>query len=213
MEYFELGTLQDLYDHNMSKTVALKESVVRQVIAQLAHALLYCLSQGVVHRDVKPANIAIRQLTEASCDIVLIDFGEAFYHYGKDGKYDPKRDGNVKECKMRGRMGTFTAAPEMWVRDYTYMCDCYSVGVVAFFLLFGRYPWPAKDQQALREAATKPNWEKNDSALAKVSEIAYKFLTLQITDDLTKRMTYEQMLAHEWLQTPTVDEKSAKKSI
>ena len=205
MEYFDLGTLQDLYDRKKG-TAALKEPVVCQVIRQLAGALAYCLSEGVVHRDVKPGNIAIRNKTETECKIVLFDFGEAYYCHGTDGLYDPKRDGKIEKQTMRGVKGTpMTAAPEVFLGNpYVYKCDCWSVGVVAYFLLCGMYPWKGKNDAEKATAAKKTDWEFKPTAVWKqFDDNVRHFINNTIHADPAARMNYQKMLEHGWLN-PTV---------
>ena len=207
MEYFKLGTLQDLYNKKKtkSKTMTLKEPIVRQVVIQLVEALAYCLTKGIVHRDIKPANIVIRRNTAKVCNIVLIDFGEAKYFYGNDGFYDLDRDGDIKEHQMKGAKGTpMTAAPEVSKGEvYNYKCDCWSVGVVAYFLLCGNYPWEGENAAEIAIAVKTVVWDFKPVTVSKrFGENVKRFIVRQIEAKPEKRMSYTQMLGHNWLNVP-----------
>ena len=52
------------------------ERAAANVCATLVEALLYCHSNGIVHRDVKPENILLINRNDDT-DIKLIDFGVA----------------------------------------------------------------------------------------------------------------------------------------
>ena len=48
---------------------------VRRIAARLLDALAHCHTNGVIHRDVKPANVLLADVQ--ACDAVLVDFGVA----------------------------------------------------------------------------------------------------------------------------------------
>ena len=194
MEYHKLCTLEDLYDNNKSKTAVLKESVVRHVIRQLVEALDYCLRQGVVHRDVRLANIAIRNRSEKECNIVLIDFGVAVYHHSE-----------IEKHQMEGPTGTpLTAAPEVRSeKPYNYKCDCWSVGVVSYFLLWGNYPWKGKNKPEMHKAAKKGECKFKRGDVWKIlSRNATNFIAQLIQVEPSARKNYREMLLHDWLKLP-----------
>ncbi|MCS6909557.1 MAG: serine/threonine protein kinase [Anaerolineales bacterium] len=102
---------------------ALPPAEVCRMVAQIASALDALHAQGIVHRDVTPANIMLLQDGRA----VLIDFSLAT---GKLG--------------MRGQAGVGTplyCAPEQWKGEITApSADVYGLGGVAYFALCGQPP-------------------------------------------------------------------------
>jgi serine/threonine protein kinase len=103
---------------------------VAEVVAELADALSYAHEQGVVHRDVKPANIHLDERGE----IYLMDFGIA---YRPDSGEVPVPPGMI--------LGTPAyVAPEQaqgGQTDVLPASDQYSLGAVFYELLCGQPPF------------------------------------------------------------------------
>ena len=101
-----------------------------EIVVELAEALAYAHGQGVVHRDVKPANVRV----DTRGDVYLMDFGIA---YRPDSDELPLPPGTI--------LGTPAyVAPEQaeaGQRNVLPASDQYSLGVVLFELLCGRTPF------------------------------------------------------------------------
>jgi serine/threonine protein kinase len=67
MDFCEGATLYDV----IASHGRLEEPVVRRIVGQLAAALRYVHTQGVVHRDLKPSNLMLTR----SGVVKLLDFG------------------------------------------------------------------------------------------------------------------------------------------
>jgi tRNA A-37 threonylcarbamoyl transferase component Bud32 len=113
---------------------------VQQVIEigfKCAMALGYCFRQGLIHRDVKPANLLVTLDGERIADVKVTDFGSVFntatdqtqvYRVGSLAYMSPEQlDGDVLDCRA----------------------DIYSLAAVLYHLLAGRPPFDAQQQPAL----------------------------------------------------------------
>jgi serine/threonine protein kinase len=116
----------------------LPEAAVLDVAAQIAEALAYAHHQGIVHRDVKPANVIF---DPASRRAVLTDFGLA-------------RGPDAQATRSGVMLGSPTyMAPELLagaVPDGR--SDLYALGVLTYELLAGRPPFDAAGLGALLRA-------------------------------------------------------------
>jgi serine/threonine protein kinase len=106
---------------------------------QVLNALIMAHHHGVIHRDVKPANI----LVDRSGNVKLTDFGLA------------KQCGEPGQTGQGMAVGTvYYMAPEQ-VRGLAatdWRADLYAVGVLLFEMLTGRKPFDGPDQFAIMRA-------------------------------------------------------------
>ncbi|HET9620876.1 MAG TPA: serine/threonine-protein kinase, partial [Kofleriaceae bacterium] len=137
MEYVSGTTLRQLID-NGALPVRRALALTRQITAGLAHAH----AQGVVHRDVKPANIMISEEIGTGDHARILDFGLA---------------------RLRGAVGRDATQTNVVVGTPNYMApeqtvggglidartDIYAVGVVLFEMITGDRPFQADDTLAL----------------------------------------------------------------
>ncbi|KAF2858655.1 kinase-like protein [Piedraia hortae CBS 480.64] len=129
----------DLRFHISRKTFT--EEAVRFWVAELACALRYIHSQGVVHRDVKPDNA----LVDAEGHVHLADFNVA-------AEYTPGK-------LLTSRSGTLAyLAPEVYARrGYGCEVDWWSLGVLFYECIYNRRPFEGDSQNALAEVIARAN--------------------------------------------------------
>ncbi|MBX3467885.1 MAG: protein kinase [Planctomycetes bacterium] len=124
MEYFPGKDLQTLIEERGPPAVAIALSIG----LQMCDALSYSAKEGVVHRDVKPANILYRAEDGVA---KLSDFGLA------------KRVGVSAGTRDGEGVGTPCYMPPEQVnnaRNVDHRADIYSLGASLYHLLTGRYP-------------------------------------------------------------------------
>jgi hypothetical protein len=124
------------------------ERVIR-ILQQATCSLAEAHAHGVLHRDVKPANIFLCWQGLAPDFVKVLDFGLA--------KLREPRAGGASEqlTKAETLMGTPAfMAPEQITnaQELTAASDVYSLGCVAFWLLSGQLPFPAMTGLAMMVA-------------------------------------------------------------
>ena len=137
MEYVAGKTLRQILDQGPLLPMRAL-GIAKQIAAGLAHAH----AQGVVHRDVKPANIMISEEIGTGEHVRILDFGLA---------------------RLRGAVGRDATQTNVVVGTPNYMApeqtvggstidartDVYAVGVVLFEMICGQRPFQAEDTLAL----------------------------------------------------------------
>lgn len=139
----ELIAGHDLRRHTAPDGLLLPLPQVLEIAASVADALGYAHSQGVVHRDVKAANVLV---DDASGGVRVTDFGIA-------------RIGDASHTRTGMLLGTPECmAPEVLAGQRAdHRSDLYSLGVLLFQLLTGRLPFEAAALGALmRQVANDP---------------------------------------------------------
>ncbi|NUQ37353.1 MAG: protein kinase [Caldilineales bacterium] len=147
MELIEGGSLRD---YLQAGTSALDVGETRALLAPVAAALDHAHAHGMVHRDVKPANILLDRMNDGSVRAVLSDFGMV------------KALAQSTELTQSGAiLGTVEyMAPEQGdtarAHEIGPAADIYALGVTAYHLLTGQVPFTGSTVQVLMAHASKP---------------------------------------------------------
>ena len=107
------------------------ETAVREILVSLLHILDYVHNQRIIHRDIKPDNIILRQRDSQP---VLIDFGAVKEAIAT--AFNPQ--GNSVHSMVIGTPGFMS--PEQATGRPVYSSDLYSLGLTAIYLLTGKLP-------------------------------------------------------------------------
>jgi len=131
MDYADGGTLREYLDAQAT----IPWSAALDIIDQIAAALDYAHSKGIVHRDVKPSNILMTQ----DGHVILSDFGIA------------RAAEHTRLTLTGGQLGTPEyMAPEQALGDQVGPAtDVYALGILAYEMAAGRTPFKAETALAV----------------------------------------------------------------
>ena len=136
MEYLDGNPL----DRLIRDKEPLHLSVKLEIIEQVCSALAYAHSQGMIHRDVKPANIIVQQ----DGLVKLLDFGIA--------RADEDRvDGGMTRTGTLVGTPAYMAPERLLGNPFDGRSDIFSAGVVLYQLLTGKLPFDAEYPAILQQ--------------------------------------------------------------
>lgn len=124
MEFVAGRSLQSL----LSQCGTCSIEVIGAVLAQVCDALQYAHSRGVIHLDIKPANLLIG----ASGNVKVCDFGIARMAFGKTS--------TVTQRLIVGSIGFMPPEQFTGRRAVTPKSDIYSLGATVYYCLTGELP-------------------------------------------------------------------------
>jgi serine/threonine-protein kinase len=126
MEYVEGTELRDLLNRGR-----IDAAVAVDIVAQVAEGLAYAHARGIVHRDVKPANIMVPRDGPAK----IMDFGIA----------------RMRASDVKTQTGMLLGSPKYMAPEQLLggqvdqRCDIFSLGVVLYEALTGAPPFSGAD--------------------------------------------------------------------
>ncbi|KAK0547819.1 hypothetical protein OC846_003815 [Tilletia horrida] len=161
----------DLRFH-LDRSGNMKEEVVRFYIAELAIGLDYLHRLQIVHRDLKPDNVLLDERGHAH----ITDFNIAVH-------FAPRRP----LTSVAGSMAYM--APEVLAkRGYLHQVDWWSLGVMAYELLFGRRPFRGKTNSALTHSILNDRCVFPENVDSIVTPECVACIKSLLERDITKRM-------------------------
>jgi len=186
-EYCKRGTLADIQlktNFNISE--------VKYIIKSVLNGLLYCHQLGILHSDIKPANI----LLSDDDNFKLCDFG----HCQK----------NIHEFEgLWFRRGTpLYMSPEFYDHiEYGNNVDIWAVGILTYTLIFNKHPFFKKDDVVPPDFNNKSKFLEDLSLKSKSINIpenlaeknTIDFLKKCLEYDKTKRLSCQEAIKHPFL--------------
>ena len=155
-------------------------------------------TKGYIHRDLKPSNCLLQREGQRT-RVLISDFGEV--------QAAGTRRGNT------GATGTISyCAPEVLRQetptgtygDFTTKSDIFSLGMIVYFMCFGRLPYSnaddineeSEDLEQLRAEITQwPGFDDETRARPDLPEKLYKYLKRLLSVDPNQRPSTEEILA------------------
>ena len=129
MEYVDGNTLE----HYCDLAHLLPVSKVVEIVFKCSLALAFAQRHGVIHCDIKPANILI----SGDTDIKISDFGAALYE-------------DAEHTHLKGVGSPAYMSPEqVQDKELDFRTDIYSLGVLMYQMLTGKLPFRASSKASL----------------------------------------------------------------
>uniref|UniRef100_A0AC35TRK2 Aurora kinase n=1 Tax=Rhabditophanes sp. KR3021 TaxID=114890 RepID=A0AC35TRK2_9BILA len=154
------------------------EKTAAKYTLQVADALNYCHSKGVIHRDIKPENILIG----IKGDLKLCDFGWSVH---------------ATESRRQTLCGTLDYLPPEIVGGCKYdkMIDNWAVGVLCYEFLHGRPPFETEDTKSTYQLIMGPTYSFDP----KVSKDAQELISRLLVKIPGDRMSLDDVIRHRWV--------------
>jgi Tol biopolymer transport system component/serine/threonine protein kinase len=143
IEYIPGNNLQEILKllRGQNRWVILTEGI--QIVQQVGQALDYARKQGLLHRDIHPSNLMLKQETgnDLPYRIVLTDLGLS----------QVALESGIAEGEAQLDQAGYASPEETQGLETDARSDVYSLGVLLYELAVGRAPFPA---QTMTEAAS-----------------------------------------------------------
>jgi len=182
----------------MESMAELNERSVGSMLSQMLVAVAHCHKVGVIHRDVKPDNFLVGGKDGQT--VKLTDFGLATMI--------------PKSGRVTGVYGTAPfMCPEMLIsRVYDVKADVWAIGVIAYILLFGQFPYMSEPmtskamKQCIKDCTSLPKFlpvaTKQRTSSMRTSD-AVSFVKRLLSRDPSFRPTAEEALSMPWMAAST----------
>jgi serine/threonine protein kinase len=191
MELLEGKTLEEFITRNGPVEEAFAWGLIRQAAAGLAHAAQI----GIVHRDVKPANLFLVEPPAGSTlpsglpMVKITDFGLVLL------ASDAAAAARLTAAGTALGTPLYMAPEQITGSAIDYRTDIYALGATAFHLLDGQPPFEAVTLWQLLAAKTKGTLPRLDSLAARVSPASVELVAAMMAHDPAARVgSYEELL-------------------
>ncbi|KAG7882252.1 hypothetical protein KL906_000832 [Ogataea polymorpha] len=190
---------------------------IYKIFKDVLNGLHHLHEQKTLHRDLKPSNCLFKtkfpddyQPIDSVDDLgqipnlVVSDFGESIMENSK--RNSTGCTGTLEFC-----------APELFeevdpgqLHDFSYYSDVYSLGMILYYICFGKLPFKSSDQNAIREEIVSCNLFEDMDKLRRGELLPdyLRLIRLMCDPDAKSRPTCEQVM----LQMEHIHNKLAKQS-
>ena len=118
-----------LLDESVEKEGVFDVEDASQITLCVLSGLKYMHSKALLHNDITPSNIMLKELEDGMLQPTIIDLGHVSYMVMGRPNF------------LVGDLAPFFRAPETYRGIYTPKSDVFSVGALLYYLIFGKAPW------------------------------------------------------------------------
>ena len=188
-EYIKYGELSKRIKQTFS------ELQISVIIFQILKGLSYIHSHNIIHRDIKLENIMINDIENILINgkieqfywIKIIDFGIAKF-----------TSSNKKEKGMTGTL--YYMAPEVIKQNYNYKCDIWSVGIILYILLTGKYPFDSLVKSRIKTKIEDGEFDEENIKYKNSSKELKDLLKHLLNTNPTFRYNAKEALKHDFFK-------------
>jgi calcium-dependent protein kinase len=208
VKYFETYE-DDIYLHivmeyipgdNLYKMIISKkqfsEKDMAEIMECLLKAVLFLHHNNVVHRDIKPENILF-SISDNYSSLKLIDFGLS---------------ASLAESENYRVGSPYYMAPEMLEGGYDFGTDAWSIGVILYVMVTGKYPFYGKSQFEVFEKIKKGVYDLNLLETVGACEDVKDLITKLLIYEPEKRLQINEAIKHTWI-LKNLSEKNDERTI
>lgn len=170
---------------------SLSEKDTKTYIFQIAKALIYLHSHGIIHRDIKPDNILVTK----DGSLKLTDFGLS--HVGLFDRSLPK-DENLSESNSLVGTPDYIAPEIILNRKHSFEVDWWSLGVLTYEMLIGVPPFHDNNEQKIFKNILSLRFSFPSDC--QISEDVRDFIRKLLVIDPKKRLVSKAVLEHPFLK-------------
>ncbi|KAI9189873.1 kinase that interacts with cdc31p [Blastocladiella emersonii ATCC 22665] len=177
MDFAKGGSIRDILQSG-----TIQEKYINVIAREVVNALSYLHKTGIIHRDIKAANIL---LTEEG-KVKLCDFGVA-------GQF------SMNTLKRHSFVGTpYWMAPEVMRRtQYDYKADVWSLGITIYEIATGGPPHLGRDPMKALLMSGMENIRLEGDFSANMKE----FVSACLQEDPAQRATIDDLAKSKWFKT------------
>jgi serine/threonine-protein kinase ULK/ATG1 len=176
------------HDGDLTKIIGkpIKENVVKYYFGQIVNALYYLSENNIIHRDIKPKNILLKNNKK---ELVLCDFGFA-------------RIKTMQRVKTICGSPLYMAPELLEEKTYTEIVDVWAIGMILYEMIYGKHPYEdCKDIDDLKEFSKKsimipPVYNTNTN----VSNECINLMKQMLEKEEKKRITLDNLFKHQWIK-------------
>ncbi|KAI9794240.1 MAG: putative serine/threonine-protein kinase iks1 [Peltula sp. TS41687] len=171
--------------------------VIYSFFKDITSGLKYLHDNGYIHRDLKPSNCLLHD-TGKGVRVLVSDFGEA--QMESAARKSTGATGTISYCAPEVLRPQYPGGP---LGEFTARSDIFSLGMILYFMCFGRLPYDNADnldeenedlERLKDEISTWPGFDDQTRERTDLPDKLYKFLKKLLSLDPVERPTAEEIL-------------------